>query len=180
MSDFVADLTAEQIDAMPAGRELDDLVAQVVLGWHRSGEGEYMPECWFSPPTPIHPTGPQYEGGLPAFSGHLKNAGLVIDHMRRTHYWEMRTEFRPGTPRGDLCWVGLTPHGVTGFSGIPDFTSPGETLELAICRVSLRCVLGLTMPYDGLSVQERLYVKRCSRCKGSGEEPEEVKREPDA
>lgn len=142
----MSELTAEQIDAMPAGRELDLLVAEKVLGW--------------KPCPPGH------------FTTVEESVSIVRLHMERTHHWRLQSPFEAGGPTagpGNTYWAGLTPHGCTGWNGRPDYQAPGETLALAICRAALRCVLELVMPYDGLGVADRFGLgKRCPYCLGTG------------
>jgi len=112
--------TAEEVDALPAGPQLNLLV------WEALG----------------------FTGGMVTpVSEWWRCLDHVIEHMERTHHWRLLTPFAPG----DTYWAGLTAQGWAGWNGRPGYQSPGTTLMEAVCRVAVRCVRELAMPYDGLA-----------------------------
>lgn len=94
---------------MDAGRQLDALIAEKVMG-HR----------------------------VLYYSTDISAAWLVVEELNKRGYWcQMRTPFQAGDD-GDGYWAGFTPHGVSGWNGRPDHWTSAETLPLAICLAALR------------------------------------------
>jgi len=51
-------------------------------------------------------------------------------------FWcQTQNAFAPGS--GELCWAGFTPHGVTGWNGIPDHWTGTPSLNLSVCLSAL-------------------------------------------
>lgn len=99
---------------MKAGRELDALVAEKVMG--------------------------DVGGTVPYYSASLEAMWLVIDAMYQRGYWcQMRTPFQAGAD-GDGFWAGFTPHGTSGWNGKPDHWTRADDMPHAICLAALEAV----------------------------------------
>jgi len=135
----VAELTADAIDAMPAGQTMDVLVAGRVLGWRFSDGG-----IWW-------PSDEGYYGSEPPrLSTDIREAWRAAElfpefHLRRVHWADTpyliddRGNEVPGT-HGEVggyqngWWAAATLVGE-----IPSFA---ETASLAICRTTLHAKIG--------------------------------------
>ena len=105
--------------AIPAGKELDELIAEKVLGWKR------MPH-WWTPP------GRATDGGFanpPAFSTDITAAWAVVEHY--PEYISLHKRAYPN----------MLPYEVNirAGAGFPHnlFIAEGETMPLAVCRTAL-------------------------------------------
>jgi hypothetical protein len=103
-----------------AGRELDMLVAEKVMGWKRGrmyGNGN---GSWIQPP------GTRWHrddwSGTPDYSEDIKHAWMVVDAMGGNHKFTLQSE------HGE--WF-------CSFDGGPEVTDI-ETPELAICLAALK------------------------------------------
>lgn len=122
-------LTDPEIDALPAGRQIDTLIAAEIMfdpefkklvkkccsycgGWTRDCDG-----CRFSEFTHA--------------------AHSLIDRLAVLGFWCRTTS--PFTP-GSLHFSGFTPHGTSGWNGRPDHESGGESFELSVARAALKAV----------------------------------------
>jgi len=122
----------EGIENMPAGPEMDALVAQKVMAWDLSANRIYPNlqddfNCDFRPLSSFQP------------STDIAAGWQVVEQMQSLGYWcQARTPFGPPGSKGcDGCWAGFTPHLTTGWNGRPDGWTHAETLPLAICRAAL-------------------------------------------
>lgn len=70
---------------------------------------------------------------VPYFKTDIAAAWSLVERMNKTHHCLIKTPFMPG----ELYFCGFTPHGVTGWNGVPDIYEPGETMPLAICSAFL-------------------------------------------
>jgi ABA sandwich protein len=129
--------------ALPAGRELDALVAEKVMGFH--WEGRFLtPQRSHQTFAERHFDGRLIPGGLlPRYSTDFSAAWGVVEEMeRRGFHGVVRTPFTPE----DGYHAGYTPHGSTGWNGRPDHRGSGETAPLAICRAALAAVQPSDVP----------------------------------
>ena len=136
-------MTRQEILALSAGRELDRLVAEHVLGWT---DFQY-PTHLTSAIDGLTAIAPDPTGGncwgrryVEQFSSRISSAWQVIDHLIQRGYWvEINL---PGGKRskGDLPEVTL----YTDFweQEEADVVEMGETLPLVICRAALLTSLG--------------------------------------
>ena len=62
-----------------------------------------------------------------------EHTGMVIERMESKYHWVIKTPFR----LGEKYWAGLTPLGVTGWNGKPDYYIEADTLTVAICLAAL-------------------------------------------
>ena len=104
-------MNGADIDKLPAGAEMDRLIAQNVM--------------------------PMYPSEIPHYSALIYLAMLVQGEMQKRGYW-MRLD--SPFYLGDTWRVGFTSLGASGWNGRPDYASPGNTPALAICRAALRVV----------------------------------------
>lgn len=73
----------------------------------------------------------------PNYSRDIAAAWLVVRNIEhRGYYWKIHTPFRQGDPH----FAGVTPQGITGWNGRPDFEGSGETMPEAICKAALLVV----------------------------------------
>lgn len=74
-----------------------------------------------------------FHQGFPRYSSKVNAAFELVEKLAAEYHWEIKSPFREGSP-----WVaGLTPLGVTGWNGRPDYQAPGQTMPLAVCRAAL-------------------------------------------
>lgn len=123
-----------------AGRELDALVAEKVMGTTGiravtviDGRGAHS-----EPGTAVDVTLPDGRPGrqatqLPHYSTSIAAAWLVVERLNDRFHARIQSPFEPG----DLYFVGFTIHGTSGFNGRPDFRASASTAPLAICRAAL-------------------------------------------
>jgi hypothetical protein len=117
-------LTREQVEHMPAGRELDELVAKRVMEWRRSG----TPGRW------SHDANRQWsveERQLPHYSTKLTAAWKVVQ-LLSSQGWLYTIN---GGNRGESAIVVFRK--VDGYDVSSTVAGSGRTVELAICRVAL-------------------------------------------
>jgi len=134
-----------------AGRELDALVAEHVMGWAPikvingrpiaegwTGfyDGKWL--VWTERPEPTeegesHPWRPSTD---------IAAAWQVVEKMQQHGFWcQMRTPFDvPGGKWYDKYWAGFTPHGMSGWNGTPDNWTQADTLLIAICHAALEAL----------------------------------------
>lgn len=114
------------MDELKAGLELDQLVAEKVMGWRR------VPQI----------------AETPCYSTSIAAAWRVIDRMAVLGYHaRIDTPFTPGDP----YWVGFTTHGCSGWNGRPDHQDKGETVGEAACKAALAAVGAVETQYGGLA-----------------------------
>lgn len=112
-------LTKEQILNMPAGREIDALIAERVMGWTRSHRGARGTQFYDVPGW-----GVRSEGAIPDFSTKIAAAWLVVEKM---------TERDDGD-----CGLITTVRGWSCEFGAASMKyANAETAPLAICRAAL-------------------------------------------
>ena len=66
----------------------------------------------------------------------IDHAWMVVEKLTDRFHWSIRTPFIDG----DKYWAGLTPKGVTGWNGVPDFNIDANTAPMAICLAALESV----------------------------------------
>lgn len=143
-------MTAAEIEAMPAGRELDALVAEKVLGYRRWGY-RWMPgsnpERWLKVLYPPDWTPPEdysadfrvadgtekpiNDETLPRVSTELPAALVVVDKL--LEHWDVYLEFTKSP--GPTCLIGTRGKQARYLA---DECAP--TMPLAICRAALLAV----------------------------------------
>jgi hypothetical protein len=125
-----------EILALTEGRALVRRLLVDVIGWKVVHQG---PGSAFGTP----PVGNQRI--MPELLTHGVVFGDVLDAMSRRGWWANLTT--PFSPADGTCWVGFTPHGVTGWNGSPDHKVGDATLALAVCKAALLALL--PAPTDG-------------------------------
>jgi hypothetical protein len=150
-----------KIQHLPAGRELDALIAEQLFDWDwytvvninllLPPDHSYREHPVLATPgkTPGYETdldslrfydstrgGPTMPS-VPHFSTDNALAFAVQTEMHRRGYWmQLRSPF------GDASdWsCGFTPHKTTGWNGRPDYSAQADTPALAVCRAALLVV----------------------------------------
>lgn len=132
-------MTGEEILAMEAGRELDKLVCERVMG------GEL-----FVGPVIVdgHDLGQKYDGvrwrdeygdtvgveRVPDYSITWEGMRLVVESMQAKGWWlVLKSPFVLGEP----YYAGFTPLGTSGWNGRPDFGASGDDAPHAVCLAAL-------------------------------------------
>ncbi len=106
-------------------RELDVLVAEKVMGWHR---GSILPSGWFDAEAFVRPA----DNWKP--STDIEAARLVVAKMAADGFWvSINGPFAPGQP----YWVGFSRHNSTGWKDKPDHQAFDVLLPRAICLAAL-------------------------------------------
>lgn len=154
------ELTREKILAMEAGREMDAIILEAAYPWkarmYRDAFGDtlYAVDVTAQREGACQMLGGGWERGYdasgllvdffgkicPAFSGGIAAALELLDSMASRYHWVIKSPFDEG---GDYV-VGLTPLGVSGWNGRPDFVAFAknrEEIPLAICRAYLLATL---------------------------------------
>lgn len=116
------------VDSIEAGRELDTLVAQKVMGWTR-GPGKYEGEFW-------HDNRGWQTADVFTWwpSENIKDAWEVVEQI------SMLYQIKVGSDKTALAWWCEIGDG--------DWRSIGQpTAALAICKAALKCILS-TQPKE--------------------------------
>lgn len=139
MTDAAPTLTCEQIESMPAGRELDALVAERLFGgvqvnpcwyWFRGGVAPEVPDFHIAEAV----LAPLFAG--PDFSIDIEAAWLVVDGLRKDGRQNM-LNLNSTVKEGVWSWW-CTLYPVTGGCVDGPYS---ETAPLAICRAALLSTL---------------------------------------
>lgn len=73
---------------------------------------------------------------LPSYSGNPSHTYGVMMEATDKYHWVIKSPFT----RGGEWFAGLTPYGVTGWNGKPDFSATGKTMQEAVCKCILTTV----------------------------------------
>lgn len=128
-------MTPQEIDAMEAGRELDRLVAEKVMGWSSMFWREAGTDGTYTWPGGWYGAGPNHEAYLSkSYSTDIEAAWEVFMHFPDTHKGIYHTQRKSlgwtlGQPMIWKCTIGATN------------TVEADTAPLAICRAALKAVL---------------------------------------
>ena len=122
-------------DTMPAGPELDRLVAEKVMGWdpdNQANNSEFNPQ-WFDSRHGFWWIGEWGEEGTYSWSPSaiIAHAWEVVERMRGQGLWFQLTAPHPGS---------IDPQWRCSFGGV--YLGIGDTAPLAICRAALKAVAG--------------------------------------
>jgi hypothetical protein len=120
---------------MEAGRALDTLVAEKVMGrcLHRRlvFDASNCPDCGKfcvvedqRKEESFHP------------STDIAAAWEVVEKLSESFHWTIHTPFTSGLP----WFAGLTKQGITGWNGRPDYAEGAATAPRAICLAALKAV----------------------------------------
>lgn len=123
---------------MKAGRELDALVGQKVMGWTRAYDRRLKGEWWSAPEDPQG-----FYADFPEWSTDISAAWVVVEKMRERGFW-----FRMSTPfslKGTTLFGGFTSHNSTGWNGRPDYGHAAESAPEVICLAALKAC-GVEVP----------------------------------
>lgn len=135
-------MTHEEIDAMPAGREMDALVAEKVMEW----------STWYDNRVELYPPEGSEEnrgrwtkrGGIlmpaliPSYSTSIADAWLVVEKIKGSSDQDLFTiqqeDMHPGL--WEAGWMEYLPY----EGGYLKLSSVAATAPLAICRAALKAV----------------------------------------
>lgn len=127
------------IDSMPAGTEMDALVAERVMGckpepWLDShGYKSYRCTCLLSYPHNSQ-TGPMADLDLKSYSNDIAAAWEVVEKISLLHNWDLfPNEWKSNYSLHTLCFV--------IYDGTTSYTGKGSTAALSICRAALKAVM---------------------------------------
>lgn len=138
-------MTPAEIDALPAGYELDALVAEKVMGWTERdsrGPGGHPMRRWFPPQN-----GPwEWDQDEPKpYSTDIAAAWEVVEKLATDGWFQILCN--PNGPDGKQVWrVELDPPSQSGerlHARVLEGTdrSYGDTAPVAICRAGLKALL---------------------------------------
>jgi hypothetical protein len=120
------------IDTMPAGREMDALIAERVMGWKWMGIDHETLAMLLDPTARRHPAWREYpdrphssdwDAYVPHYSTDIAAAWEVVEAMQ--------SESRP-----DAEWI----HFAAAIDGVNLLTETAGDAALAICRAALKAV----------------------------------------
>lgn len=84
-------------------------------------------------------------------------SGELLERMQDLGFWcQERTPF---TPEEGLYWCGFTPHGTTGFNGVPDFWTSAPNRGQARYESAMDCLESIFEIED-----ESNETERCPEC----------------
>lgn len=165
-----AQLTAEAIDAMPAGPEMDALVAERVMGWARIDDYDVPLKDGSILHTKVGKAPGRFEAQIPHYSTDIAAAWRVVGHINEiqaqdTPPWDeyqcLHLQYKGGgwwVASFDVVagehelfeWAGSIGSRIEGgkyrhlileASEYFLLTAGGETAPLAICRAALKATL---------------------------------------
>lgn len=120
-----------------AGRELDALIAERVMGY----SVKWLPTALAPEGAPHYANSEEGSGWLVCrlYTLDMSATWRVVEEMgKRGFHARIQTPFIPG----DEFHAGFTPHGSSGWNGRPDFAASADSAPLAICRAALLAVGG--------------------------------------
>ena len=132
-------MTPEEIDAIPAGKQMDALIGEKVFGiskWCAEDDDDVLCTCSMTPQGTIHE-----RISLPKFSSDIATAWKVIEKIRK-----IDKHWCPGVGWEDMDGLG-EPGWVCGFEyygereeDFKEFSAIAVTMPLAVCRAALKVV----------------------------------------
>lgn len=125
-------MTRAEILALPAGRELDMLVAEKVLGFQRGGLGGDDPDYWWCNPGYLNATPHSLRvARTPRFSTDIAAA------------WQVVGKLCPSTNRAEPWFKLYTSSGswMANFHRESTEDTAADTAPLAVCRAALLAML---------------------------------------
>ena len=114
---------------LEAGRELDRLVAEKILGWryYASGYGLTAQRAYW-----VSPQGPFSADNLPRFSADIAAAWQVVQYLR-DEGWDWRITTGRDQPTGAVGWqVSI----LRAWPQKREVNAFGDAVPLAICRAA--------------------------------------------
>lgn len=156
----------DAIETMAAGRELDALVAERVMGWvwaqddpaaystmFRPGHRYIVPPDVFEfsrgtlPADTALPLAKEWYGNVPRYSTDLAAAWLVVEHLKRKdrrgheNFWLAWDNYGTEVPQGPAQWVEPQELAwICSFDRNAGQWATADTAPLAICRAALLAV----------------------------------------
>jgi len=109
-----------------APEEINKAVAERVMGWTIQDSRQLY---YYEPAMLITDFNP---------AERIDHAWMVVEKMKDKYHWVIKSPFE----KGDTYMAGLTPLGVTGWNGRPDFMGQADTAPMAICLAALEAVGG--------------------------------------
>lgn len=126
----------DNIDEMPAGRELDDLIATNVMGWHRNygpfwlySDGRQVLDWTVDPLPPGWENASMSDRFRPSTS--IEAAWLVVEKLKESK-WSVCVEDTTPAPNWWVCFA----HNIED----KEFHAEAPTPPLAISRAALKAV----------------------------------------
>lgn len=105
-----------------------------VYSYHIMNDGSVDEDGW-----PPDAEGSARVTVVPFYATDPAESKRVRERMAELGYWfRMQGPFLPDQPRG--FYAGFTPHGVTGWNGVPDHWTTGDTEEMAVALAALEAM----------------------------------------
>lgn len=132
-------MTKEEIEQLPAGRELDALIAEALMGWSQKDDSNgfqvYTPDrClgWWRADQP------KLGDRQPCFSTDIAAAWQVVEKINKTHYLNTAQYWIEGGSNGGVLGFIVAFRQYKTYKGEP---AKADTMPLAICRAALLTTL---------------------------------------
>lgn len=126
-------MTTIDIDTIPAGRELDELIDERLFGFLsyefiQNREVEFVDGVWRD-----KQTGKQYRGNAAeSYSTDIAAAWLVVGAMNKKFIFVVSLDCAPDS------WLASFIHGMRGMDEYIEAENNAPTAPLAICRAALK------------------------------------------
>mgnify|MGYP001571535769 CR=1 FL=1 len=119
---------------LPAGRELDALVAEKVMGWKHYAPAAVQ-EVWYPPN--LHPSNNVLGHSIPHYSTDIAVAWQVVEHLKNKLHLQVILHWA-----GDECPKWLCNLRADGYRSFQDqeWQVEADTAPLAICLAALKAV----------------------------------------
>lgn len=131
-------MTESVIWDMPAGREMDALVAEKAMGFHHITTGVDYPDRCFGIPAQWHRTDKSQI--IPRYSNDIVAAWEVLEYL--SNKYECATAVGREYPYGRMMYTAFIRGGNRRYGTIDHtLSATAETAPLAICRMALLAVM---------------------------------------
>lgn len=124
-------MTREEILAMPAGREMDALIAEKVFSWHSIRFSDEYPDRCFGIPAGWHR--PDKQAIIQRYSTDISAALEVVKEMQRRNYWFYCSVL------SSFCRARFIPADYEPLNA--EAIAEVNQIPLAICRAALLAVM---------------------------------------
>lgn len=130
-------MTRDEVLALPAGPELDVLVAERVMGARLHPVKTSGPDMTYEQ-VPLR-DGCVQDRPLSPYSTDMTAAWMALEHVAGRKHWSYRIESEDGCGSGPLAYVTIQ-HGRQEWEAHSGFGDNEDSVPLAICRAALLAV----------------------------------------